>query len=335
MKKIINALIFTFVSFMFCYQTSYALEQLECMYKSDGKNVISNSAVRLIQSSDNWTIYITDSKDNMDNPELSTNWVKVYNSVDGTVQGTYREYRVSRTYIGGLWNKNYYDSDLGGFTFCPQGIKTNNLLWVNPNRYEIDITFKKSGDELVKAVSGGSSGGGSTTPGGSSGTPGTNPSNPGGSFGNTSGSANISPQPQNYSNLCSDNEGVIKAVKIIGRVVQICKWVVPFLIILFGMIDFIKVVISNDEKAMNKATKSLITRIIIGLVVLVLPRFLLVVMEMFNSLNVKDIADGSFGACTKCILDVSSCDKSVDTNNTGNSGAGGAGGGNINQNYLN
>ncbi len=113
----------------------------------------------------------------------------------------------------------------------------------------------------------------------------------------------------NYENLCSaGNTGIIKAIKIVGNVVSICKWIVPMLIIVFGMIDFGKAVISSDEKAMNKATKSLITRIIIGVVVGLLPTTILAILGLLENLGAEDIYKNSFGACTKCILDVNECE---------------------------
>ena len=113
----------------------------------------------------------------------------------------------------------------------------------------------------------------------------------------------------NYEDICSSgNTGIMKAIKIVGNVVSICTWIVPMLIIVFGMIDFGKAVISSDDKAMNKATKSLITRIIIGVVVGLLPTTILAILGLLENLGAEDVFNNSFGACTKCILDVSKCE---------------------------
>ena len=69
------------------------------------------------------------------------------------------------------------------------------------------------------------------------------------------------------------------------------------------MIDFFKAVTSDDEKAISKATQSLVRRLISGVIIFFIPSLL------WALLNVIDITDGihdlnntEFGICTKCIL---------------------------------
>lgn len=106
----------------------------------------------------------------------------------------------------------------------------------------------------------------------------------------------------NYNNLCAE-EGIKNTMRILGNVLLIIKIVVPLLIIIFGMIDFIKAITSDDEKAINKATESLIRRIISGLVIFFIPT---IVWTIFTSLDLidgsKEIEKTEFGACTKCLL---------------------------------
>lgn len=106
----------------------------------------------------------------------------------------------------------------------------------------------------------------------------------------------------NYNSFCS-NEGVHSSIKIISAIISIIKIAVPVIIIVLGMIDFFKAVISDDEKAISKATQSLIRRLISGVIVFFIPSIL------WALLNVIDITDGihnlnnsEFGICTKCIL---------------------------------
>lgn len=112
----------------------------------------------------------------------------------------------------------------------------------------------------------------------------------------------ISTNDINYDNFCG-NEGVAKVMKILGSVVQILKFVGPILIIVFGIIDYAKAVVSSDENALSKATQSLLRRIISGVVVFFIPTIL------WGILNLIDITDGmhdldntEFGTCTKCLL---------------------------------
>ena len=116
------------------------------------------------------------------------------------------------------------------------------------------------------------------------------------------GTTSISANKVNYNNFCG-NDGVTKVMKILGSVVYILKIVGPLLIIVFGIIDYAKAVVSSDENALSKATQSLIRRIISGVIVFLIPSIL------WGLLNVIDITDGihdlnntEFGTCTKCLL---------------------------------
>ena len=109
-----------------------------------------------------------------------------------------------------------------------------------------------------------------------------------------------------YENLCSTNDGIQNAVRIIGYVVAIIKWVAPLIIIVLGMVDFGKAAISDDEKALSKATGALLRRIIAGVVIFFIPTLIIAV------LNFVEITGGlensnNFKACTECVLDVSKC----------------------------
>ena len=108
-----------------------------------------------------------------------------------------------------------------------------------------------------------------------------------------------------YGNLCSSyDDGIGKAARLLGYAIEVVKWVIPLIIIIFGMIDFGKAVLSSDDKAINKATSTLIRRIIAGVAIYFIPILLLAI------LNAVDITDGieettRFSACTKCILEAS------------------------------
>lgn len=106
----------------------------------------------------------------------------------------------------------------------------------------------------------------------------------------------------NYNNLCSNyNSGIGSAVRILGYVILLAKWIVPLIIIILGMVDFGKAVISSDDKAINKSTSSLIRRIIAALAVFFAPT---IVLAFLNLIQVTGgIEETSrFNACTKCIL---------------------------------
>lgn len=107
-----------------------------------------------------------------------------------------------------------------------------------------------------------------------------------------------------YGNICG-NGGVRNVMRIIGRIISIFKYVIPILIIVFGMLDFSKAVISNDEKAVDKAIESLIRRVISGIVVFFVPT---IIWAILNTIDLAVDIDDEFKACTKCMLKLE-CDK--------------------------
>lgn len=124
-------------------------------------------------------------------------------------------------------------------------------------------------------------------------------------------------QRLNYESLCS-NSGIKQAVKIIGYVISVCKWVIPLIIIILGMIDFSKAVISNDEKALSVATTSLIKRFIVGVIVFLLPTIVMAILKGVKVTN--GIESNEFGACTTCLFDPSNCGTGMGTGGGGTAG---------------
>ena len=115
----------------------------------------------------------------------------------------------------------------------------------------------------------------------------------------------------NYNSLCSDNN-VKSAFKIIGYVILIIKWIVPLIIIVLGMVDFGKASISNDEKALNKATGALIRRIVAGVAIFFIPTIILAALDVIKiTKGIEKENDTTFGVCTKCMFDpINSCNTS-------------------------
>lgn len=112
----------------------------------------------------------------------------------------------------------------------------------------------------------------------------------------------------NYDSLCSDND-IKSAVKIVGYIFLVIKWIVPLIIIVLGMIDFGKAAISNDEKAVNKATGALIRRFIAGIVIFFIPTIIMAALNAIQiSKGIEKDTNTTFGACTKCLFDpVNNC----------------------------
>ncbi len=95
--------------------------------------------------------------------------------------------------------------------------------------------------------------------------------------------------------------------KVLGWVVFIMKIVIPLLLIIFGMLDLGKAVISSDEKAMSKAVGTLIKRFIAAVVVFFVPSL---VSALFNVLVGINFSSEDSSICITCVTDVQNCDTS-------------------------
>ncbi len=94
----------------------------------------------------------------------------------------------------------------------------------------------------------------------------------------------------------------------IGYAFFIVKIVVPLIIIILGIIDFTKAVISNDEKEVNKTAGKLIKKIVIGIVIFFIPTIVNAIFKMFG-----EFIDYSsdFNNCLNCITSpIGKCDTS-------------------------
>lgn len=87
--------------------------------------------------------------------------------------------------------------------------------------------------------------------------------------------------------------------QLVGVVLLIFKIVIPILLIILGMIDLGKAVISSDDKAVSKAAKSLGMRIIAAVAIFFIPTvvsFVFTLIAAFNSDMKED-----FNVCKTCI----------------------------------
>ena len=86
--------------------------------------------------------------------------------------------------------------------------------------------------------------------------------------------------------------------KTIGMFLLVFKIVIPVLLIIFGMIDLGKAVISSDDKAVSKAAKSLLNRVIAGICIFFIPTIVTIAFSIVDGFN--DVK-GQFNVCKDCI----------------------------------
>ena len=89
--------------------------------------------------------------------------------------------------------------------------------------------------------------------------------------------------------------------QILGYVVLIFKIVIPLLLIVFGMVDLGKAVVSSDDKAISKSVSSLVKRFIAAVVIFFVPT---IVSAIFNILGlISTDKDSDYLNCIACVTD--------------------------------
>ena len=96
--------------------------------------------------------------------------------------------------------------------------------------------------------------------------------------------------------FCSDGQEIWYTV---GMFLLVFKIVIPILLIIFGMIDLGKAVISSDDKAVSKAGKSLLNRIIAGVCIFFIPTIVSLVFGMIGTF--KENLKKEFDICAACV----------------------------------
>ena len=77
-----------------------------------------------------------------------------------------------------------------------------------------------------------------------------------------------------HENKVDDCSDLGKTLTLLKKIYNFIKYLVPVIIILFSLLDFAKVIISDEEKTYNDAWSKLVKRLIVGAVILILPALL-------------------------------------------------------------
>ena len=95
--------------------------------------------------------------------------------------------------------------------------------------------------------------------------------------------------------FCTDARDIFYTI---GMFLLVFKIVIPILLIIFGMVDLGKAVIASDDKAVSKAAKSLLNRVIAGIVIFFVPTIVGVLFKMVGSFT--EVRD-QYDICAACI----------------------------------
>lgn len=95
-----------------------------------------------------------------------------------------------------------------------------------------------------------------------------------------------------------------KTVRFFGTIVTFAKYIVPIIIIAFGIMDLYKAVTGAKDDEIKKSFKAIMVRIAAGVLIFLLPGL---VQFFFNMLNEWSNYKVDVCCCTECLLN-SSCD---------------------------
>ena len=99
------------------------------------------------------------------------------------------------------------------------------------------------------------------------------------------------------ASFCRDAQPIFYTV---GLFLLVFKIVIPILLIIFGMVDLGKAVIASDDKAVSKAAKSLLNRIIAGVCIFFVPNIVTIVFNMVGGFAEASKAE-DYSICAGCI----------------------------------
>lgn len=95
--------------------------------------------------------------------------------------------------------------------------------------------------------------------------------------------------------FCQDSASIWQ---IVGWLLLIFKIVIPILLIILGMIDLGKAVVSSDDKAVNKAGNSLLHRLLMAIAIFFVPTLVGLIFRMVGDFGeVKN----QYDLCAACI----------------------------------
>ncbi len=108
----------------------------------------------------------------------------------------------------------------------------------------------------------------------------------------------------NFNTEAFCSKAVVKgAFRTIGWVIFFIKIIIPIIIIVLGSIDVFKAVTSNKSDELNKSIKTLVMRVIAGIIIFLIPTFIdFIIKFVSGGEEIYSEQDGTFRNCTYCML---------------------------------
>lgn len=109
------------------------------------------------------------------------------------------------------------------------------------------------------------------------------------------------------SSFCTKPK-VARILKGVGILIVIAKILVPAIIILMGFFNLFKIITAGKEDEARKYAKSIITKVIIGVIIFLMPGLINFVFDIANNIIASNNDyQSEFTNCEKCILNISEC----------------------------
>ena len=98
--------------------------------------------------------------------------------------------------------------------------------------------------------------------------------------------------------------GLRGTLRIVGEVVNVIRVIVPLVIIVLAFVDLFKAVTAGKDVNVFKSLKSIVTRLIIGVLIFFIPA----ILEFgFSLIDEWTDYETSYQECVSCILNVKEC----------------------------
>lgn len=98
---------------------------------------------------------------------------------------------------------------------------------------------------------------------------------------------------EHVDNFCAETSNIWRTV---GYFLLIFKIIIPIILIILGMLDLGKAVISSDDKAISKSAKSLLIRVIAAVAIFFVPTIVAFVIRLVDT-----SVDDRYDVCASCI----------------------------------
>lgn len=98
--------------------------------------------------------------------------------------------------------------------------------------------------------------------------------------------------------------------QLIGKAFLILKVVIPLLIIIFGIVNLSKAVLSGEDKAIKENVSKLIKRLIAGVVIFLVPTIIRFIFDSLSYISGNKLTENT-EVCINCLVDpYNDCDTS-------------------------